>query len=105
MPEGTQQPACRAGSTAAELTREADRAVLYGAVLAAQRPAVRLKPAIAPAAYALLPAVRAFLAGTDDAEAADALAYARACGAEAFLLEKRAALEGQFGAHKAARDA
>ena len=91
MSDMIQQPACRAGITEEELAREAERAVLYGAVLAAQRPTVRLKPAIAQAAYALLPAVRAFLAGSDDADATYALAYARACGAEAFLLEKRAA--------------
>jgi hypothetical protein len=65
--------------------------VLYGALLAAQRPQVRLKPAIAEAALALAPAVRAFLDGRADALAADALEYARTCGAEAFLLEKRAA--------------
>lgn len=84
-------PACRVDITPEELAREADRAVLYGAVLAVLRPNVRLKPAIAPAAEALLPAVRAFLEGRDDEEAAHALAYARACGAEAFLLQKRSA--------------
>jgi hypothetical protein len=62
---------------------------LYGALLLARRPATRLKPAIAPAAQALLPAVRSFLDGNDDADAAYALAYAQACGAETFLLEKR----------------
>src|SRR5262245_46203573 len=86
------QPACRVGVTAEELAREADRSVLYGAVLAAQRPNVRLKPAIAVAVEALVPAVRAFLEGRDDEDAAYALAYARACGAEAFLLHKRAAV-------------
>jgi hypothetical protein len=85
------QPACRIDITPEELAREADRAVLYGAVLAAQRPNVRLKPAIASAVEALLPAVRAFLQGCDDEQAAYALAYARACGAEAFLLQKRSA--------------
>jgi hypothetical protein len=89
--EPADQPACRAGVTAEELAREADRAVLYGAVLAAQRPNVRLKPQIAAAVAALLPTVRAFLDGRDDEEAAYALEYARACGAEAFLLQKRAA--------------
>ncbi len=87
-----QLPVCRIGATAEDLAREADRAVLYGALLAAQRPGVRLKPNVAPAAEALLPAVRAFLAGHDDEQAAFALAYARACGAEAFLIQKRAAL-------------
>ncbi len=82
-------PPCRVGVTAADLAREADRAVLYGAVLAAQRPAVQLKPAIAAAATALVPAVRAFLEGRDDEQAAYALAYAEACGAEAFLRSKR----------------
>jgi hypothetical protein len=86
----TQLPVCRIGATPEDLAREADRAVLYGAVLAAQRPGVRLKPGVAPAAEALLPAVRAFLAGRDDEQAAFALAYARACGGEAFLLQKRA---------------
>jgi len=85
------EPLCRTNSSGADRAREADRAVLYGAVLAAQRPEVRLKPAIASAANALVPAVRAFLEGRDDEQAADALAYARACGAEAFLLSKRAA--------------
>jgi hypothetical protein len=92
MSETPRQPACRDGITEADLAREADRAVLYGALLAARRPTVRLKPAIAPAVEALLPAVRSFLAGNDDTDAAYALAYARACGAEAFLFEKRAAL-------------
>jgi hypothetical protein len=89
--ENNHLPACRIGATAEDLAREADRAVLYGAVLAAQRPNVRLKPNIAPAAMALLPAVQAFLEGRDDRQAAYALEYARACGAEAFLLQKRTA--------------
>lgn len=91
MSDILQQPACRDGASAADLAREAERAVLYGALLLAQRPSARLKPAIAQAAQALLPAVRSFLAGNHDADAAYALAYARACGGEAFLLEKRAA--------------
>jgi len=86
-----QQPACRDGVSDVDRAHEAERAVLYGAVLLARRPATRLKPAIAPAALALLPAVRSFLAGNDDADAAYALAYAQACGGAAFLLEKRAA--------------
>jgi hypothetical protein len=85
------EPFCRTSFTAGDRAREADRAVLYGAVLAAQRPGVRLKPAIADAAYALAPAVRAFLEGHDDDQAASALAYAHACGAGAFLERKRAA--------------
>jgi hypothetical protein len=85
----SQQPACRDGISAADLAREAERAVLYGALLLARRPSARLKPAIAPAAQALLPAVRSFLDGNDDADAAYALAYAQACGAETFLIEKR----------------
>ncbi len=84
-----QQPACRDGVSAADLEREAERAVLYGALLLAQRPSTRLKPAIAQAAQALLPAVRSFLAGNDDADAAYALAYAQACGGEPFLQKKR----------------
>jgi hypothetical protein len=88
MPDMPDEPLCRTNSSAA------DRAVLYGAVLAAQRPGVRLKPAIASAANALVPAVRAFLEGRDDDQAADALAYARACGAEAFLVGKRATHTG-----------
>ncbi|MCU0491344.1 MAG: hypothetical protein MUD01_07145 [Chloroflexaceae bacterium] len=82
------QPPCRVGATAEDLAREADRAVLYGAILAAQRPGVRLKPNIAAAATALLPAVQSFLAGNDDEQAAYARSYAQACGAEAFLLSK-----------------
>src|SRR5215212_8430298 len=91
MTNRLQLPACRDGVTAADLAREADRSVLYGALLLAQRPATRLKPAITTAAQALLPAVRSFLQGNDDADAAYALAYAQACGGEAFLLAKRAA--------------
>lgn len=87
--EPSTQPPCRAGATAEDLAREADRSVLYGAVLAAQHPGVRLKPAIAAAATALAPAVCAFLAGRDDEEAAYALAYAQACGTEDFLRSKR----------------
>ncbi|NOK57417.1 MAG: hypothetical protein GFH27_549309n152 [Chloroflexi bacterium AL-W] len=82
-------PACRMGHTAEDLAREADRAVLYGAVLAAQRPNVRLKPKVVEAAQALLPAVKAFLEGRDDEDARYALEYARACGGEAFLLQKQ----------------
>ena len=88
MPSSQDQPACRAGAAPEDLAREADRSVLYGAILLAQRPGARLKPAIVEAAQALAPAVRAFLEGRDDADAAHALAYARACGAEAFLLQK-----------------
>jgi hypothetical protein len=84
-----EQLPCRTNMTADDLAREADRAILYGAVLAAQRPGVRLKPAIAEAAHALLPAVQAFLEGHANDEAAYALAYARACGAETFLQSKR----------------
>jgi hypothetical protein len=94
MPDMTKQPACRIEATAESLAREADRAVLYGAILMAQRPTVRLKSTIAAAAMALLPAVQSFFAGNDDDEATYAQAYAQACGAEAFLLEKRAALHG-----------
>jgi hypothetical protein len=50
---------------------------------------VRLKPAVADAARALAPAVQAFLEGQDTEQAAYALAYAQACGAEAFLRSKR----------------
>ncbi|MGQ9925629.1 MAG: hypothetical protein ACUVS4_02040 [Chloroflexaceae bacterium] len=85
----SQEPPCRVGATPDDLSREADRAVLYGAVLAVQRPGVRLKPAIAEPALALVPAVRAYLTGEDGPLAETALAYARACGAEAFLIAKR----------------
>lgn len=85
----SQEPPCRIGTTPADLAREAERAVLYGAVLAAQRPGVRLKPAIAERALALLPAVQAYLRGEEGPLAAEALSYARACGAEAFLSAKR----------------
>jgi hypothetical protein len=91
MSDVPNEPFCRTNLSAADRLREVDRAVMYGAVLVAQRPGVRLKPAIADAARALAPAVRAFLEGRDDQAAAEALAYARACGAEAFLLGKRAA--------------
>lgn len=90
-PTPQRTPACRVGATAEDLAREADRAVLYGALLAAQRPNVRLKPAVAAAALELLPSVKAFLEGRNDELAAHAQAYARACGAEEFLLQKRAA--------------
>ncbi|WP_041333317.1 hypothetical protein [Roseiflexus sp. RS-1] len=83
------RPACRIGVTAEDLAREADRAVLYGAILAAQRPEVRIKPHLADAVADLLPAVRAYLEGEENELAAYALAYARACGAEAFLRAKR----------------
>jgi hypothetical protein len=89
MPDSRQQPACRIGVSAADLELEERRSALYGALLLARRPAARLKPAIAQAAHELLPAVRSFLAGNDDADAAYALEYARACGGEAFLHEKR----------------
>jgi len=84
-------PACRIGATPEQIAREADRAVLYGAILMAQRPATRIKPHIAEAVAALTPAVRAYLDGHDNEDAAFALAYARACGGEAFLASKRAA--------------
>jgi hypothetical protein len=84
------EPPCRTNSTPDDLAREADRSVLYGAVLAAQRPGVRLKPTIAARAEALLPAVRAYLDGEDSPAAVAALTYAQACGAEAFLIGKRA---------------
>lgn len=87
-------PPCRDGVTPEDLACEADRAVLYGAMLAARRPDVRLKPAVAERARALIPAMRAYLAGHDDELAAQALAYARACGAEAFLVAKRDAPTG-----------
>ena len=82
-------PPCRVGATPEQIAREADRAVLYGAILIAQRPTVRIKPQIAEAVAALVPAVQAYLDGRDDAEAAFARDYARACGGEAFLAAKR----------------
>lgn len=82
-------PPCRVGATPEQIAREADRAVLYGAILVAQRPQVRIKPQIAEAVAALVPAVQAYLDGRDDAEAAFAHDYARACGGEAFLAAKR----------------
>jgi hypothetical protein len=83
------RPACWVGVTAEDLAREADRAVLYGAILAAQRPGVKIKPHLADAVTALLPAVRAYLDGEENNLSAYALEYARACGAEAFLQSKR----------------
>jgi len=91
MNDTPNEPQCQTDAYAARRGSAADRAVLYGAVLAAQRPTVRLRPAIAQAAYALVPAVRAFLEGSDDELAAEALAYARDCGAVDFLIDKRAA--------------
>lgn len=91
MPNIPNEPACQVNLAPEDRIRAADRAVLYGAILAAQRPGIRLKPAIAAAAQALVPAVRAFLDGQDGDQAAQALAYARECGGEAFLIEKRAA--------------
>ncbi|MBC8159727.1 MAG: hypothetical protein H7Z42_00790 [Roseiflexaceae bacterium] len=82
-------PACRVGATPEQIAREADRAVLYGAILAAQRPATRIKPHLVEAVAALTPAVRAFLQGAQGDEANFALEYARACGGEAFLVGKR----------------
>ena len=89
MNDTPNEPLCQSDQYAAQRGQAADRAVLYGAVLAVQRPGVRLKPGIAEAAYALVPAVRAFLDGGDGALAEAALAYARACGAADFLLAKR----------------
>lgn len=93
QPNNPATPPCRIGASAADLQREADRAVLYGALLAAQRPGVRIKPQIAAAVAELLPAVRAFLQGQAGADAEYASAYARACGAEDILLQKRAAFQ------------
>lgn len=83
------RPACRVDVTAEDLAREADRAVLYGAILAVQRPGVRIKPHLADAVALLLPAVRAYLNGEENEWSAYALEYARACGGEAFLQSKR----------------
>ncbi len=83
------RPACRVGVTAEDLAREADRAALYGAILAAQRPGVKIKPNLADAVARLLPAVRAYLEGEENELSSYALEYARACGAEAFLKSKR----------------
>lgn len=82
-------PACRIGATPEQLAREADRAVLYGAILVAQRPNTRIKPHLVDAVAALAPAVSAYLAGSDSAEATFAREYAHACGGEAFLAAKR----------------
>ncbi len=89
MDEEEMRPACRVGVTAEDLAREADRAVLYGAILAAQRPGVKIKPHLADAVAALLPAVRAYLDAEENELSAYAREYARACGAEAFLQSKR----------------
>ncbi|MGB9753497.1 hypothetical protein [Roseiflexus castenholzii] len=89
MTDEEPRPACRLGVTAEDLAREADRAVLYGAILAAQRPGVKIKPHLLDAVAALLPAVRAYLDGEENDLSSYALEYARACGAEAFLKSKR----------------
>ena len=83
-------PPCRTGATPEQIAREADRAVLYGAIIVAQRPSARIKPHLADAVAALVPAVQAYLAGRENDEAAFALAYAEACGGAAFLESKRA---------------
>ena len=81
---------CRDGQTDADRGLEADRAVLYAALLLLFRPAVRIKPALRTAATAVLPAVRAFCAGDDPDLAAEAERYAQACGGLAFLVQKAA---------------
>lgn len=81
-------PLCRVDSTPETLQREADRAVLYGACLLVIRPETRIKPHLLPAVTALAPAVRAYYSGQDPALAAQAVAYASACGGTAFLEQK-----------------
>jgi hypothetical protein len=82
-------PICRIGMSTEDLAKQADRSVLYGAILLAQRPNTRIKPHIRAAVDALLPAVQAFLGGHTNDQANFALDYAQACGGEAFLLQKR----------------
>ena len=82
---------CREGVTAEDRLKEADRQVLYGALLVAHRPQARVKAEIVEAVQALLPAVQAYLNDSDDHLAAQAQAYADACGGRAFLESKRTA--------------
>ena len=82
-------PVCREGATTDDLRREADRAVLYGACLKILRPQTRLKPHLADAIAALQPGVEALFEGRDDSSARFAREYAAACGASAFLENKR----------------
>ena len=83
-------PACRVDTTPEALQREADRAVLYGACLLVLRPETRIKPHLRAAVTALVPAVHAYYIGGDPALAAQAVAYASACGGSAFLEQKAA---------------
>lgn len=84
----TAAPACRVNITPAALQHEADRAVLYGACLLVLRPETRIKPHISAAVTALVPAVHAYYTGSDPALAAQAIAYASACGGSTFLEQK-----------------
>ncbi len=86
-------PPCRRDSSPADRAHEADRRVLYGALLLARNPHARIKPEIAAAVQALLPAVQAFLTSAESDLAAQAWDYAQACQAEEFLLAKRRAYE------------
>jgi hypothetical protein len=88
MPTPPVLPPCREGATPEDLAREADRAVLYGACLKAVRPDARLKPHLADAVDALLPGVRALLAGEENSSAQFVRDYAAACGGTAFLAGK-----------------
>ena len=76
---------CREGATEEDLRREADRSVLYGACLKILRPQTNLKPHIAEAVAALIPAVQAFFDGDESPRAQFARDYAAACGAHMFL--------------------
>ena len=82
-------PACRLGVTDEDRAFEADRRVLYAALLLARRPQTRVKPQVVAAAQELLPAVQAYLSGGDKLLAEAAERYAQACGAEEFLQAKR----------------
>ena len=81
-------PPCREGATADDLAREADRAVLYGACLKAFRPDARIKPHLAEAVEALLPGLKALLAGDENLSAQFVRDYAAACGGADFLARK-----------------
>ena len=91
-------PPCREGATPEDLAREADRSVLYGACLKAIRPEARIKPQLVEAVAALLPGVRALLAGEETSSAQFVRDYAMACSGAAFL-------EGKIAEYRARRAA
>jgi hypothetical protein len=91
-------PPCREGATPEDLAREADRSVLYGACLKALRPDARIKAHLAEAVEALVPGVRALMAGEESSPAQFVRDYAVACGGSGFL-------EGKIAEYRARQSA